>query len=335
MDRIERNDLARLAYNAYYNIPSENYSRDDSLETFRKALVELNGSENFTRQDMRRARTNGVYELIETTIQKVTNELLPEGHPIFQFVERKNLAEGDKNEFFVEDDDLYVVSKIVHGTKQIRRQRLTGGETFSVETDLYGIKIYEEMRRLIAGRTDIVKFINKVAESFARHINEVMTEAVMGAFDKLQSPYAYAGTYDEAKLLEIIDHVEASTGKKAVVLGSKQAVRKIDVSGSDANSAKEDKYNMGYYGHIASTPVIAMQNAHKANSTEFILKDELYIVAADDKFVKFVTEGETMIIDDCPEQPMGNHALQKEYMMAQAWGVEVVFAADCGVYRLG
>lgn len=336
MDRTERQDLVSLAYNAYFNLPSANgtYSKEDDLEVFRQALVSLNGSEKFTRADFENARYNGVFELITQTITKISNDSLPEGHPLFQFVESANLAEGDQGRFYVEDDNLYVVSKIVHGTKQIRRQRLTGGEEITVETDLYGIKIYEELRRLISGRTDIVKFVKKVAESFTKKRNEVMATAVMNAFDKLQAPYAVADTYDEAKLLELVDRVEASTGKKAVILGSKQAVRKIEVTGSDANSAKEDKYNMGYYGHVATTPVIAMQNAYKEGTTEFILGNDLYVVAADDKFVKFVTEGETTIVEGCPEEPMGNHALQKEYMMMQAWGVEVIFAADCGVYHI-
>ena len=334
MDKTERNDIVQLAVDAYNGKPSTNYSVSDNCEVFRKALIELNGSEKFTRKDFERARHNGVFELIEETIQRITNEGFPDDHPIFQFVDKRNLAEGDQATFYIEDDSLYVVSKIVHGTKQIRRQRLVGGEEITVETDLYGVKIYEELRRLMANRTDIVKLINKVADSFVKKMNETIAEATVAAFDKLQAPYKVSGTYDEAKLIELIDHVEAETGKSAIVLGSKQAVRNIKVPGSDSNSAKEDLYNMGYYGHITTTPIIALKNAHKIGSTDFVLGKDLYVVAADDKFIKLVTEGETMILDDCPESPTGNHALQKEYMMTQAWGVEVVFAADCGVYQL-
>ena len=43
--------------------------------------------------------------------------------------------------------------------------------------------------------------------------------------------------------------------------------------------------------------MVAVVNHHKVGSTEFIIPDnKLYVVAANDKFIKFVTTGESYIL---------------------------------------
>jgi len=159
-----------------------------------------------------------------------------------------------------------------------------------------------------------------------------MYNAVVGEFNGLVSPYKIGGAFDEGKLATIIDHVEAATGKTAIILGSKQAVRKITgVIGADASSAKEDLYNLGYFGKFHTTPIIAMNNAHKVGGTEFILGNDLYIIASDDDFIKLVHEGDTLIING---NPLDNADLSMEYMMTQKYGIATVFAEQFGVYQL-
>lgn len=326
-------DVIKLAVDAYRGHVAGNYSVDDSMEVLRQALIEANGgSTKLDYRAIRDGKCNGLFALVEEIITKTVIEGLPESCPLFNYVDFRNLAEGDTNVFEIRDGGLFVVADIADGTQGLRRQRLTGGEEITVKTQLKGVKIYEELRRILAGRVDFNELIAKVAESFEKKISEDIYTATVAAFDGLVAPYAENGTFDESKLTAIVDHIEAATGKKAYILGSKQAVRKITgVKGADANSAKEDLYNMGYFGHFYTTPIIAMQNGHKAGTTDFILKDDLYIVASDDKFVKFVTEGDTLII---PGEALGNADLSQEYFMAQRYGVSVVMAETFGMYKL-
>lgn len=119
----------------------------------------------------------------------------------------------------------------------------------------------------------------------------------------------------------------------AYIIGSKQAVRKItNINGADANSAKESLYNVGYYGNFGSTPIIAMQNGHKAGTTDFILNGtDLHVVAGEDKFIKHVTEGDTLII---PGEAMSNADLSQEFLMAQRTGTGIVMSQAFGTYRM-
>ena len=326
-------DLVRLAIDSYKGHVAGNYSVDDSMEVLRQALVEANGgSTKLDYRAIRDGKCNGLFAIVEEIINKTVIEGLPESCPLFDYVDYRNLAEGDTNIFEIRDNGLFVVSDIADGTQGLRRQRLTGGEEITVKTQLKGIKIYEELRRVLAGRVDFNELIDKVAESFQKKINNDIYAAVKAGFDGLISPYKESGSFDESKLTAIIDHVEAATGKKAFILGSKQAVRKITgVKGADSTSAKEDLYAMGYFGHFYTTPIIVMENAHKVGSTDFVLSNDLYIVASDDKFVKFVTEGDTLII---PGDALGNADLSQEYFMAERYGISVVFAEAFGEYAL-
>ena len=326
-------NLIKLAVDSYKGHVAGNYSVDDSMEVLRQALVEANGgSTKLDYRAIRDGKCNGLFAIVEEIINKTVIEGLPESCPLFDYVDYRNLAEGDTNIFEIRDNGLFVVSDIADGTQGLRRQRLTGGEEITVKTQLKGIKIYEELRRVLAGRVDFNELIDKVAESFQKKINNDIYAAVKAGFDGLISPYKESGSFDESKLTAIIDHVEAATGKKAFILGSKQAVRKITgVKGADSTSAKEDLYAMGYFGHFYTTPIIVMENAHKVGGTDFVLGNDLYIVASDDKFVKFVTEGDTLII---PGDALGNADLSQEYFMAERYGISVVFAEAFGEYAL-
>ena len=328
-------NLIKLAVDSYKGHIAGNYSTEDSMEVLRKALIEANGgSTTLDFRAIRDGKCNGLFSIVEQIINKTVIEGLPESCPLFNYVEWRNLKEGDSNIFELRDNGVFVVSDIAQGTQGLRRQRLTGGEEITVKTQLKGVKIYEELRRVLAGRVDFNDLIDKVSEAFQKKMRNDMYDAVVSAFAGLAAPYSNgaAGSFDEGKLTTIIDHVEAATGKKAVIIGSKQAVRKITgVKGADANTAKEELFSMGYYGHFYTTPIIVMENAHKVGSTDFILGNDLYIVAGDEKFIKGVIEGDTLIIDG---KAIDNADLSQEYLMAEAWGLRAVISEQMGIYKL-
>ena len=328
-------NLVKICLDSRNNRVAGNYSAQDGMETLRQALIEENGgSTTLDFRAIRDGKCGKLFALVEEIINKTVIEGLPESCPLFGFVEWRNLKEGDTAVFEIKDNGVFVVADIAHGTQGLRRQRITGGEEITVKTQLKGVKIYEELRRILAGRVDFNELIDKVSEAFQKKISDDIYEVTVAAFDGLVAPYSNgaAGSFDEAKLTEIIDHVEAATGKKAVIIGSKQAARKITgVRGGDSNSAKEDLYAMGYYGHFYTTPIITMQNAHKAGTTNFILKNDLYIVAGDEKFIKGVTEGEALII---PGNPLSNADLSQEFLLAESYGFKTVLCSEMGCYKL-
>ena len=331
---MENKSLVKIAVDAHYGRQHGDFSTSDSMEVLKNALIEANnGKTSLDFRDIRDGKCTGLFTIMEEIITKTVLEGLPESSPIFDFVEFRNKALGDQDSFIVKEDGLFAVADIAEGTQGIRRQRVVGGETVYVSPQLKAIKIYEELNLLLSGRIDMNELIDRVSKSFIVKTNNDIYTAFAGTYSKLVAPYQVTGTFDADKLANLIDHVEAATGMTAYVLGSKQAVRKIDgVRGADSNSAKEALYNVGYYGNFGANPVIAMQNGHKVGSTDFILNGtDLHVVAGDDKFIKHVTEGDTLII---PGNAMSNADLSQEFLMAQRNNTAIVMSQVFGTFRM-
>lgn len=228
-------------------------------------------------------------------------------------VDFRNVNEGDKNLFIVEDDNLFVVAEAADGTQGIRRQRLGGSTETSIPTKLHVVKIYEEMNRVLSGRVDFNHFINKVAESVRQQLlNEIYT-LWSGATAEQMGGVTYfpnAGAYDEDELLDLISHVEAAAGgKTATIVGTKKAIRNLK-SAIVSDNAKNDLYNMGYYGKFYGTPAVVVPQRHKIGSSEFVMDDDvLTIIAGDDKPIKCVYEGNPIVLMG---NPLDNADLTQE-----------------------
>ena len=105
------------------------------------------------------------FEIINELIDTAINLSAEENSEVWNFVDFKSAALGDKNKFTIEGNDLLHVDVITHGTQGVRRQRMLGTE-LTVETTTKAIKIYEEMVRLAANRINWTKFVEKVGKSF-------------------------------------------------------------------------------------------------------------------------------------------------------------------------
>lgn len=331
----EMKDIVKLAVDAYHG-KVQQYSVDQSQEVLRQALIEANGGS--TVLDYRKIRDGqcpGLFSLIETILSRTVVEGL-QGDEFFNaLVDFRNVAEGDKNLFEVEDSNLFVVAEAADGTQGIRRQRLSGVSQTSIPTSLKVVKIYEELNRVLAGRVDFNDMINKVSESFRNNLLNEIQLLWNGASATDFGGAVYfpaAGTYDEDALLEVISHVEAAAnGKTATIFGTKKAVRNLapSVQGSDS---KSDLYNLGYYGKFYGSPVVVTPQRHKTGSTEFTLPDDvLTIVAGEDKPIKCVYEGSPIILMG---NPMDKGDLTQEYLYGEKYGMGIILAGgNAGIGR--
>lgn len=331
----EMNDIVKLAVDAYFG-RVEKYSTEDSMETLRNALVEANGgSTTLDYKNLRNGNAAKVFALVETILNRTIWEGLQGDEHFMALVEYRNVADGDKNIFVIEDSDLFHVAEIADGTQGLRRQRLGGRNEVSLPVKRKGVKIYEELDRVLSGRVDFNHFIKKVADSFKNALNEEIatlwtsaTAADLGG----ATYFPVAGAYDEDALLETIAHVEAAAGgKTATLLGTKKALRKLAPSiQGDASTA--DLYNMGYYGKFYGSPVVVTPQRHKIGSTDFLMPDDVItIIAGDDKPIKCIREGNPLILMG---DPMQNADLTQEYLYSEKVGLGIVLAGgNAGIGR--
>ena len=325
-------NLIKLAVDGYKGHVAGDYSVNDTQEALRKALVEANGgSTKLDIKAIRDGRCNGVFAIIEELVNVIHEEGLKGDEFFMNMVEDRNLSLGDTNKFHIERECLFAVADIAEGTQGVRRQRIEAGQDITINTQLRAIKIYEELNRVLAGRIDFNKFVDLVGKSFTKQELDATYDAFVGMFKKLKTPYTETGSFDEDKLLELIDHIEASTGETAVVVGTRKALRKIKTA-VVSDSAKDEMYAMGHFGRFNGTELVAVKQRHKSGTDDFILDDNvLYVFAGDTKPIKRVTEGDvTMLMGT----PMNNADMSQEFLMMKRTGIAVIFDRDFGVYNL-
>ncbi len=331
----EMKDIVKLAVDAYHgNV--EKYSVGQSMELLRQALVEANGgSTTLNYKSIRDGKCNGLFTLLEEVLSRTVVEGLTGDEYFNALVDFRNVAEGDKNVFIVEDSNLFVVSEAADGTQGVRRQRLGGSTEVSIPTSLKIVKIYEELNRVLSGRVDFNHFISKVAESFRQKLlNDVYTLWSTATAQDLGGVtyFPTAGVYNEDELLELIAHVEAAAGgKPATIVGTKKAIRNLDIT-PFGDKGKEDLYNLGYVGKFYGTPVVVTPQRHKVGTTEFALADDvLTIIAGDDKPIKCVYEGNPIVLMG---DPLSNGDLTQEYLYGEKYGMGIVLAGgNAGIGR--
>lgn len=331
----EHNDIVRLAVDAYRGVTTK-YSVGESMDTLRQALIDANGGHTtLDYKAIRDGKCNGLFSIVEEILSRTIVEGLQGDEYFNALVDFRNVKLGDKNEFLVEDSNVFVVADAADGTQGIRRQRIGGLSRMSIDTRFKVVKIYEELNRILSGQVDFNRMIQLVSESFRRKLlddifalwNTATAEQFGG-----ETYFPAAGTYDEDALLDLISHVEsAANGKAATIIGTKRALRNL-APAIQGTESKSDLYTMGYYGKFYGSSVVAVPQRHKVGSTDFVFPDNvLTIIAGDDKPIKCVYEGQpTMIMGN----PTDNADLTQNYLYGEKYGMGIVLAGgNAGIGR--
>jgi len=328
------NDIVKVAVDGYTgNV--QKYSVNESQEVMRNALIEMNGGPTLDYKKMRNGANNGMFELIETIITQATNGGLNENDFFMSQVEYRNVAAGDQEVFVVDDDSqLFYVAEVARGTQGIRRQRLGDMREVKIPAVTKAVKIYDELDRVLSGRVDFNHLIDKVVKSLQQQrLNDIYKVWAGITAADLGSAYyrAAAGSYDENALLDLVEHVEAAAGgKTATIVGTKKALRNLNNSMNSIDAAN-DIYHTGYMGSFFGSPVVALPQRHEINSSTFVLPDDmLTVIAAEEKPVKLVDEGEAIII---PGNPLDNGDLTQEYAVIERYGTGIVLPGNAGIGR--
>lgn len=330
---MDKANVVKLALDAINHKVSGNFSQTETSEVLRQAFVEANGGSTVVNYKSMR-RNPELFEIIEEIIPAITKEGLTGDEFFVNLVDYRNVALGDDIDFWVEDKSTFIVSDAAHGTQGIRRQRLNAGEKVDITTSLKVVKVYEELNRLLSGRVDFNAFVNKVGEAFTQKIyNDIYSvfNGISVSTAGMTSDYYKSGTFSEDTLVALIDHVEASTGKVAKIVGTRSALRKVTTA-VVSNEAKSDMYNAGFYGKFNGTDMIVCKQKHAVGTDVFILDtDKIYIIASDDKPIKCVDKGEGYLFES---NSADNSDLTKEYLYGQDLGVGLILNGKIGIMDL-
>jgi len=314
----------------------QNFSATESNDKLREAFANLmefslegtNGV--IDRKTFRRHKTE-IFEILE----EIINETLQEGlkSQFDGFAEYRNLAWGDENKFIVPANQIYRVAMISDGNGNIRRQRLRDGQEFSISLDTYGIKIGEDFHRFLAGRVQWSELMAGIAESFKRDLTQRIYNAVYSSYGKYNGTYHKStNTFTEDDLINLAMHIEARTGEKVAVYGTKLALRKL--APSNITESMNDRRNeVGFYGTIAGIDLREIEQSHKYGTDEFAIDNNMLLILPQnaDKMVKVVNEGDAIIQD---LQAGQSADMMQEYFICNRFGVSVITSKVFGFVKL-
>ncbi len=316
-------ELRQLAIDVYNGVDVKFENGETGEDMIRNAINKAFGNINLNDANaVKRAIAYGKvdFEIINELIDTAINLSAEENSEIWNFVDFKSGALGDKNEFYVEGNDLLRVDVVTRGTQGVRRQRMLS-KKFSVETATKAIKIYDEISRIASGRINWAKFVEKVGKSF----DNDRFNAVATAFGNITASGAYAkggASFNESDMIDLLTTVE-NDGNKPKIFGSLQALRQLAIS-HEGETAKDSYYNMGYLGKFNGYDCFRISGKN-------IPTNKLFVVGADDKFVKIYDEGDTITIaHNFTETADKTQELQVE----RTYGVEVIMSKNIGVYTL-
>lgn len=329
----KKDAVIRLGVDIYKNEVNTEFAAGsvaEQMEVLRKELVKANGGSD--RLNYKTMRNNiELFEIIETILELNDVQGFETNDFFEQFVDYRNLALGDESSFYIEDNSLFTVNTVADGINKTLRQRINIGSSETVGTSLRKINAFEELNRLLAGRINIIDFIDRIKRSFVAVRAEAIYDTFAGAVEKLPATFKKTGTFKEEDMLELIAHVEASTGGEAIIIGTKTALAKVDTA-EKSDAALERKNQIGFYGVFNGTPMMEIKQIHKHGGYEFGISDnDLWVVTSNDKPIKFVTEGDAIFEQGTA---LSNADQTIDIMAAERWGVAVVLNQNYANYKL-
>lgn len=316
-------------------------ANDKIVEIFRNII---GCDEKSTKAEIRRGirrNQNLIFDLIEVVIDDALISGWQENLFFKEFVEVRNLAMHDKNEFYVPDDSVLSVMKVSGNHHDLLRQRLGAGKTFSVETSWYGIKVYAEFERLLTGLEDFSTLVGKITEAFDRYVNQALYETLIGIGTTLGSQWYKASAINDTTketLRTLVMDVSMATGSEVVIMGTYAALSKVydltNVSWASGDM-KNEKYTTGRFGYWEGIRLVELKQGFKLNDTTqyLIANDVLFIMPVGiEPMIKLVYEGDTQTYQ---AQDAGTHMdMTYDYEVQTKMGIGVITNQKFGYWKI-
>ena len=291
--------------------------------------------------DVRRAiRRNQalVFDIIEETIQN----LLVTGwgnDPFFQkYVDQRNLALGDKNEFYTEDDSILSVMRVSGNHHDIVRQRLGAGKVQSISTYWCAVKVYAEFERVVTGAEEFAKFVTKMYDAYDRYVKNTLYDAMIKYSTGLTGQFKKTGTVTADNLNALCDLVATATGNPVIIMGTRTALSKV-TSLPDATyiseKMKDEIYRTGTLGMWEGKELVEIPQVFEKGKVGAYKIDNtlLWVMPVSDlKFIKLVNEGDTQLRAITDKD--ANMDMTYEQEIQTKLGVAVMLNSAFGVYDI-
>lgn len=281
------------------------------------------------------------FDIIEDTIDKVIEVGFKDDDWFNQLVDYKTIGYGDRQDFVLEGNDAILsVATVGESHHDHILQRLAQGQTISIPTKRRAVKVGADINRYILGDVDWNKLVSAVANAFKADIQNQVYGQIAVAVSQIPARFKSTGNLVKSTLDDIIQDVAAYNQSDVVIMGTKAALSKITAIADVQWAAKDQRDNVMNTGNIGiyeGTTLLQIPTRFKdtAMSQYTFPTDELLIIPVigeAGKFIKFVDEGSTEIIEKLEK---GDYLSDLQTYEAQRrYGVGCVLGRYFGFWKI-
>lgn len=326
----EISELSVIAYSKKVPVVAGNtYSLATVEETLRDKFKALAPNYNAFRRNKL-----DIFELIQETIDEVTPNKIIER--IGEFADIKSYKQGARPKFKVKKGKQNVkrfITKVGLGGIY-ERVRLDRSE-FTIDTHAVGGSAYIEWEAYLDGQMDFSELCDLIIEGIEEQVYVEVRDALVATYDKLPLANKHtSATTDNKELRRIIQTVQAYSGGTVNIFCTPAFAATLDIDAHYVGEAdKADMRNQGYLGKVFGANILTIpQSFSDESNTEKIFNDQYAFIipsggSADEKIVKVVLEGETVVKD------IENADSSMEFSAYKKLGTAVISTNHFGVYR--
>ncbi len=329
-DALSTDESVKFRFSKDENGEKSDRKTDLSKEIVNQ-FVEILGTDKIDQRVMRRSGAL-VYEILEDVLKPRIETRITDDPLLARIAEYKRIGWGEKQSFTIENTELLKVAVIASGTGNLIRQRLDSGY-LDVPTEIVGLKIYENLKRLLAGKTDWASFVLKLEDSYMQDIYNNVYQALEGitAPDPL---FIKNATYDQTVLDQLMSDVQSANNSDVVLVTGRKGAGYIAPTVADSSDSIKDELwkNGRLKDHLGADILVFKSSFVPGTFTSAINELIIYVVPVSDldSLVKIMEEGDPII----NEVTNMNGDMSKEKYFTQARGVAVVTSAIVGKYTV-
>lgn len=306
---------------ALFNAEASKYTD----QAIREAFFEILGEDKLTWQNFRNHK-NEIYTVIETVLSINLPTAWENSRFYDQFVEVKNGALGDKNEFIVEDNSILVVSRFSGNHWDTDRQKLQGKKSFSVSTEWVYLRVYDDLERFLKGTITLPEMIAKLQRGFQNEIDARIYAAFNGIGTYLPSAFQEKGSYDRSLMNDLIQRVQVASQKEVVLAGTRTALANIAEGINTAWIADSQKEELATTGMVVENiglpakAVVIPQTFLRGTYDFKVDNNVIHVLPTDSKLVKLFYEGDVRA-RDLSEQDTHDQTVDSQVQVKLGTGV--------------
>ena len=305
-------EVKNLMFDLYKGELSDGITKAEAENKIREVALSIFG---LTKDSSKRDRIRSYqeygrqfFDVIEEVVDWTVSTGLKENEWFNTLVNYKNIADGDENLFYNEGDEVILsVARMGKRHHDTMLQRLAGGESYAVPTDLYGAAVGADIDRYLIGQEDWTKLIDAITKAFIVLAQELIFSEILAAPAKLavQDGFVESGALNpemKATFNKVLQNVSvANDNADVVIMGTMVGLQNLEnliQVNWIADDQKASVASMGRLGNYGRYQLIEIPQRFKKNQVGVNMYNDniLWIFAAgENKLVDMVDVGETLI----------------------------------------